>query len=326
MTVAIIAGGYSSEFDISIASGKTAEAAFIQAGYKTLWLTLTKEGLFTRDGASVQLEALRSNHDVGFVFNSIHGTPGENGLLSGNLELIGLPHSTCAALESALTFDKGLCNELLRARGFDVPRGALFTSLPDEHTFDHWKFPLFVKPNASGSSYGVSRVEDKSGLAAAFDYALTEGGSVLVEEAVVGTEVGCGVFATRFNFSTQTLESNPVPQAVAITEIVPTESSFFDFDAKYAGKSQEITPARIPDEQYRAITSLSERIYASLRLKGLVRIDFIIEPSGRPVLIEINSIPGLSPASIVPKQLAYRQWPLSDVLHQMVLDATASHN
>src|SRR6056300_1903533 len=168
-TVAILAGGHSTEHEISIASGRTAEKAFIAAGYDVLFVILNREGFWLNE-QQVKLTDL----GVDYVFNSIHGTPGEDGHISGMLEVFGIPHSTCPTFQSALTFNKARCNQSLRAAGYDVPKGQLFTQLPDLDLFSTWNFPVFVKPNRAGSSFGVTRVEVTEELEAAFKYAFSE--------------------------------------------------------------------------------------------------------------------------------------------------------
>lgn len=316
--IGVLAGGYSSERGISLASGKTAYDAFIEAGYQTLFIELDREG-FKVDGELVKISDL----GLSYVFNVIHGTPGEDGHISGMLEVFRIPHSTCDTFSSALTFSKFQCNTLLRDRGIAVPRGMSLTALPEPSVLDGWKFPLFVKPNRSGSSFGVSRITDQSEFAQAFAEAQKECVEVIVEEGVRGTEVGCGVLRSAYDFGEGVKLDTQKTQAIAITEIVPTESTFFDYQAKYDGKSQEITPARIPVETDSKIREISMRTYDILGLKGIVRMDFIIDHTRGPVLIEVNSIPGLSPASIVPQQVAYRGWKLSEVLSTLAEEQIA---
>jgi len=316
-TVAILAGGHSTEHEISIASGRTAERAFIDAGYQVLFVVLNKEG-FWLDGQQVKLTDL----GLDYVFNIIHGTPGEDGHISGMLEVFGIPHSTCPTFQSALTFNKNSCNQLLRAAGYRVPKGQLFHAQPDASVFENWNFPIFVKPNRAGSSFGVTRVEKVEELDQAFAYAFSEDDEVLVEEGVIGTEVGCGVLMSSVDFTTGE-SREATAEAIAITEIVPTESAFFDYQAKYEGKSQEITPARIPAATAEKIASISKAVYNHLKLEGIVRIDFIIDQQGEPTMIEINSIPGLSPASIIPQQIKFRNWELSTVLSTLAEEAMA---
>jgi len=316
--IGVLAGGYSSERGISLASGKTAYDAFVEAGYSTIFIELDREG-FKVDGALVKISDL----GLAYVFNVIHGTPGEDGHISGMLEVFGIPHSTCDTFTSALTFSKFQCNTLLRDKGIVVPRGTSLMELPDLSIFDDWNFPLFVKPNRSGSSFGVSRITSITEFSKAFEEAQRECQEVIVEEGITGIEVGCGVLRSTYDFGVGAQLDTQKTQAIAITEIVPTESAFFDYEAKYDGKSQEITPARISAETDAIIQDISIRTYDALALKGIVRMDFIIDANKGPVLIEVNSIPGLSPASIVPQQVAYRGWRLSEVLSRLAEEQIA---
>ena len=316
--IGVLAGGYSSERGISLASGKTAYDAFIEAGYSTIFIELDREG-FKVDGALVKISDL----GLAYVFNVIHGTPGEDGHISGMLEVFGIPHSTCDTFTSALTFSKFQCNTLLRDKGILVPRGISLMQLPDLSIFNDWNFPLFVKPNRSGSSFGVSRITSIEEFTEAFEEAQRECQEVIVEEGITGIEVGCGVLRSAYDFGAGVELDTQKTQAIAITEIVPTESAFFDYEAKYDGKSQEITPARISEETDALIQDISIRTYDALALKGIVRMDFIIDANKGPVLIEVNSIPGLSPASIVPQQVAYRGWKLSEVLSRLAEEQIA---
>ncbi len=316
--IGVLAGGYSSERGISLASGKTAYDAFIEAGYSTIFIELDRDG-FKVDGALVKISDL----GLAYVFNVIHGTPGEDGHISGMLEVFGIPHSTCDTFTSALTFSKFQCNTLLRDKGIVVPRGISLMELPDPTIFNDWNFPLFVKPNRSGSSFGVSRITSIEEFTQAFEEAQRECQEVIVEEGITGIEVGCGVLRSAYDFGAGVQLDTQKTQAIAITEIVPTESAFFDYEAKYDGKSQEITPARISEETDALIQDISIHTYDALALKGIVRMDFIIDANKGPVLIEVNSIPGLSPASIVPQQIAYRGWKLSEVLSRLAEEQIA---
>ena len=319
-TIAVLAGGISSEHHISVSSGKTALSAFQDAGYTTMLVILSREGFFV-EGQKVNFESL----DINYVFNIIHGAPGEDGHISGFLKVLGIPHSTCDTFQSALTFNKSQCNGLLRGAGFIVPRGRIITEIPENKEFAAWNYPLFVKPNRSGSSFGVSKVMDESGIREAFIAAQKEDHQVLIEEGVQGTEVGCGVFRSRFNLIQKKTTDSFETQAIAVTEIVPTEAGFFDYEAKYDGKSEEITPARLADDLTREVEKLSVKVYDFLELKGIVRIDFIITKDHVPVVIEVNSIPGLSPASIVPQQVTYRSCSLSMMLAALAEEAMASN-
>jgi D-alanine-D-alanine ligase len=174
-----------------------------------------------------------------------------------------------------------------------------------EETFG---YPMFIKPNRSGSSFGVTKVDGRAQIAPAIREAQKEDGQVVIEEGIIGTEVGCGV-----------VRQNGKTIAIAVTEIVP-KRAFFDYQAKYEGASEEITPARIDAAVYEQICRTSERIYDYFGLWGVVRIDYIIR-NNQPFLIEVNSIPGLSPASIIPQQLAFRNWPMTEFFGGLLLES-----
>ena len=307
--IGVLAGGYSSERDISLASGKTALEAFEESGYTVLFVELDREG-FKVNGQLVKISDL----GLTYVFNAIHGAPGEDGHISGMLKVMGIPHSTCDTFQSSLTFSKFQCNTLLKHYGVNVPESLSFFSEPSPVIFENWNFPLFIKPNRSGSSFGVSRIETIDEFTEAFHIAQKEGTEVIVEEGISGIEVGCGVLQSNFDFEHSSVLPSLKTQAIAITEIVPTNSTFFDYEAKYNGKSQEITPARIDSELSQKIEEVSIRVYDLLQLNGIVRMDFIIDQTQEPFLIEVNSIPGLSDASIIPQQIKHRGWKLSHVL------------
>lgn len=248
------------------------------------------------------------------LFNAIHGKPGEDGLLQGYLQMLKIPQTSCEAFEAALTFNKAECNRVLKDFGIRVAPSIYLhpnREVDSKVVSEKLLFPVFVKPSRAGSSFGVSRVENAEGLVDAVSFARTEDDRVVIEQGVIGTEVGCGVFA-----------KDGTPEIIAITEIVP-KKAFFDYEAKYHGASEEITPARISSEIETEIKRISAEVYNLLHLKGVVRIDYIIEKSSQlPYLIEVNTVPGLSPASIVPQQVAYAGWSLTDFF-TLVLEETS---
>lgn len=315
--VAIAMGGFSPEFEISMLSGNVVYENLDRTRYepykalilKDRWVVEMdgKEYPIDKNDFSITLDNGKVLFDV--VFMAIHGTPGEDGLLQAYFELIGLPHTTSPQFESALTFNKAECSALLKYFGVNTPNAYYLakheTANPDE-IVDALGLPLFVKPNRSGSSYGVSKVKSKSELPAAIEKAFQYDTQIVMESAVIGTEVGCGV--TNFGGKIE---------AIAITEIVPA-NEFFDYESKYSGQSKEITPARIPAHLAKQITEESEFIYESLNLHGIARVDYIISQEGTPFLIEVNTVPGLSEESIVPKQAASRGISLGEFFHQAI--------
>lgn len=306
--VGIFMGGYSSEAEISILSGQTVYNSLDVEKFEKYKVVISRDSWLVTDGRDswplnrIDLSFERDGKTLHFdvVFNAIHGHPGEDGFMQALLELNHIAHSSCGFFESALTFNKSKTSALAQSRGITIPRARYITevaSINPKELCESFGLPLFIKPNRSGSSFGVSKVNTEDEVLPAITSALKEDHQIVVEEAIIGTEVGCGV-----------VRKNGKTEAIAITEIIP-KRAFFDYQAKYEGASEEITPARISDDLYLEISAKSEAIYDYLGLWGVVRIDYIVR-DGIPYLIEINSIPGLAPASIIPQQLAYRAWPL----------------
>lgn len=299
-TLGIYCGGYSSEFEISLKSAKTIQKNFPERYQTALiivselkWTVLfhDKEYAFNWERNGFQTEREYVRIDLGLVY--IHGNPGENGKVQAYLELKNTPYLNSNVLASSLSFDKWFCNQFLS--NFEVPiaKSILLHEIPKNETsiLEALGLPVFVKPCDSGSSYGISKVNTEKELIPALEKAFEEGDSVVIESFLKGTEVTCGVYRTA-----NSMESLP------LTEIV-SENEFFDFEAKYLGKSQEITPARILEEEAKLTSELAKKIYRILQLKSIARIDFILV-EGIPHLIEVNTTPGFSEASIVPKMLA----------------------
>lgn len=298
--IAIVRGGNSSELAISI---KSADLVYknIDTNYYVpyivhiegldwfVWHNESKIELDKND-FSFQLKNKKIKFDG--VFMAIHGTPGEDGILQGYFDLLNIPYNCSGAFESALTFNKAMCNALLKQ--FNIP-SAKAVLLNKNETYDLLKieeeigFPCFVKPNRAGSSFGISKVYKNTEFNQALSKAFIHDSQVVVESYLEGTEVTCGIIQKA-----ETLVAFP------LTEIT-TENDFFDYEAKYNGKSDEITPARVSDLERDLVQTLSKKIYNLLNLKGMVRMDFILEKQ-RAYLIEVNTIPGLSEESIIPQQ------------------------
>ena len=297
--IAIIAGGDSSEYVVSVKSAamvadkldKSKFNGYIVSMKNGQWLAKEKFPVDKNDFSFIE-NGDKVKTDCAFIM--IHGTPGEDGKLQGYFDMIGIPYTTCGVLTSALTFNKRFTKEYLQNYGIDTAR---YVYLEKGHKYDESEiadklsFPCFVKPNNAGSSFGITKVKSIEGLARAIEDALKEDTSVLIEEFLGGTELTCGVLKTKH-------EKYLLP----ITEIV-SKNEFFDYEAKYTtGMADEITPARVSESLTKECQELSSRIYDILDCKGIVRIDYIYTRE-KFYLLEVNTVPGMSPNSIVPQQI-----------------------
>lgn len=300
--VAVFAGGYSAEAAVSLKSAAMVMNNIDRDRFDPVLITVSTAGwsaeyngspvAVNRSDLSVATPAGMLTPHVAFIM--IHGTPGENGILQGYLDTIGMPYTTGGVLNMALTFDKGLTTQTLRAMGLPTTTGILIRpggSQNHDEILAKTGLPCFVKPNRGGSSIGMTKVSRAEQLAGAIATALNEDSQVIVERFISGTEVTCGVIPWEGGI-----------RALPATEIV-SENEFFDFEAKYLGKSQEITPARIPDATMKAVQDLAEQIYVALECSGMIRVDMIIA-DGQPHVIEVNTVPGFTEASIIPQQAA----------------------
>ena len=300
-TIGIFCGGFSSEFEISIKSATTILTNF-PSGYDAFLIVVAKDNWTAQyqgeeyvvdlNSLSFQIGDDSKTIDLGLVY--VHGNPGENGKLQAFLEMKGIPCINSSALASELSFDKWYCNQFLKGFGIFVANSLFLTSKTDftiDQIVAELGLPVFVKPSDSGSSYGISKVKTKEELAPAIEFAFNEGNTVVIESFLDGTEVTCGVYRKPSGV-----------YALPLTEIA-SENEFFDYEAKYLGKSQEITPARVSEEIKTEVQTIAKRIYQLLQLKSISRIDFMIV-NNVPHVIEVNTTPGFSPASIVPQMIA----------------------
>jgi len=320
--IAVVMGGYSSEFEISLQSGNVVCDSLDDNKYHIYPIHIMKDGWFfiAQDGVKHTINKADFSFSNGnetiipdAVFNTIHGTPGEDGYLQAYLKLIGIPQTSCEYYPSALSFNKRDCLSVLKSFGikcansFYVNKGILFS---EEEIVKKVGLPCFVKPNRAGSSFGISKVHTLKELLPAINKAFEEDNEIIIETALQGVEVSVGVFNNKEEII-----------VLPTTEIV-SENDYFDYEAKYLGKSEEITPARISEKETRDIKALSKKIFQLLNMKGITRSDFIIQ-DGVPYFIEINSNPGLSIESIVPKQVRASGLTLTsffDVLVQNVIN------
>lgn len=299
--IAVVMGGYSSEYEISLKSGYVVCESLNASKYNIYAVHILKDGwnYIADDGMAHPINKSNFSFNNGsetiipdVIFNIIHGTPGEDGYLQAYWELIGIPQTSAGFYEAALTFNKRDCLTVLKNFGIKCANSYYINKGNDIHLEEIVKkvgLPCFVKPNRAGSSFGISKVNDMDQLLLAIEKAFEEDSEILIETALVGIEVSVGVY----NNKSQIIALSP-------TEIV-SENDFFDYEAKYQGKSQEITPARISEEETLKVQSEARRIYQLLNMSGVTRSDFIIQ-EGEPYFIELNSTPGLSKESIIPKQ------------------------
>lgn len=299
----IAMGGYSSEREISLESGNTVYQVMTPSNWdyfkivvdKNQWTVIdSQKNHYPLDPKNFTFK--RNNKAVHFdvVFNAIHGTPGEDGKLAEILEQLSIPHTSCDQKTAALTFNKRDCLEKVKEWEIPVAKSFIFDQgdpLDIKAIVRKVGLPCFVKPNRSGSSYGIVKVYEQKDLEEAIATALKEDHQLVIEAALVGTEISVGAYVI-----------NGEVMVLPITEII-SENDFFDYDAKYNGKSQEITPARLDETTLEKVHKNVKKLYQQLGLRGVCRSEFIIV-EGIPHLLEVNTIPGLTSASLIPQQLS----------------------
>lgn len=314
--IALVTGGFSGEAVISYKSAATIDNNLDRNLFNVYKIDINPQGWFyvlpdgrklevDKNDFSLQIDNLKINFDA--VFIGMHGTPGEDGKLQGYFDTLKIPYTGCDAATSALTFNKRYAVAVAAMSGIAVSKSVLFIknnfSSPDE-VVENLQFPVFVKPNNGGSSIGMSRVNKASDeLGAAIEKAFKEDDQVLVEEMIKGREFTVGVFKTKGNII-----------VLPLTEVrADASQSFFDFEAKYQGKSSETTPAEVEEVIADKIRDAARKIYEVFNCRGVVRIDFIYnEEASRPYMLEVNTIPGQSEASIVPEQVKVMGWSLKE--------------
>ena len=319
-TIAIVCGGDSSEHDVSLRSAQGLYSFFDKERYNVYivdmkgldWHVELSGGITTkidRNDFSFVEDGQKKQFDYAYI--TIHGTPGENGLLQGYFDLIGLPYSTSDVLVEAMTFDKFVLNQYLRGYGVSVADSLLIRKgyeevVSDDEVEARISMPCFVKPAADGSSFGVSKVKNKDQMAPAIRKAMMESPEVMVESLLEGTEITQGIYKTR--------EKTVI---FPITEVV-THNEFFDYDAKYNGQVEEITPARIAPEVAERVGKITSHIYDILHCNGIIRIDYIVSKEGKISMLEVNTTPGMTPTSFIPQQVKAAGLTMTDVLTDIV--------
>lgn len=323
--IALIAGGYSGEMEVSLKSQKGILSFLEGAPFNVIPVLITRDEwvVLLEDGAE-RLQIDKNNFTFttvagqrikfDYAYITIHGTPGEDGKLTGYFDMLGIPYSCCPTLTGALTANKYVCNRYLSSFGIRIAPSVRLQ--PTDHVRPivlavDPGLPAFVKPNDGGSSVATTKVTEIEGLAPAIALAFKEGAEVMVEHLIQGTEVTCGCYADAEGV-----------HVLPVTEVV-SHNEFFDFDAKYNGQVEEITPARISPEMTTQIQDLTREIYGHLNASGIIRVDFIIE-NDIPVLLEVNTTPGMTATSFIPQQIAAAGLNIGEVLtsiihHQMDL-------
>ncbi|WP_297236735.1 D-alanine--D-alanine ligase [uncultured Porphyromonas sp.] len=304
LKIALIAGGYSGEYTVSLSSQEGLMKFLSDSPYEIYpvllrrdhWTVLGLEGDPEIDKGDFSFVHPETGRKVRFDFAyiTIHGTPGEDGHLTGYLDMLQIPYSCCPTLIGALTFDKYVCARYLSTFGIKIAPAVRLTKYDRIDIDDLLRepgLPCFVKPNNGGSSIATTHVTEREQLQPAIEKALAESGDVMIQSLITGTEITCGAY-----------EDAEGIHILPITEVVP-KSEFFDYDAKYNGAVDEITPARIPEETTARVRDLTHRIYRHLRAAGIIRVDYFIESDGTPVLLEVNTTPGMTATSFIPQQI-----------------------
>ncbi|MCL2415063.1 MAG: D-alanine--D-alanine ligase [Bacteroidales bacterium] len=321
--IALIAGGYSGENVISIRSAEVVEKNLDPALFNVYKIVVTpenwthttvagKEIIIDKNDFSLTIDGKHITFDAAFII--IHGTPGEDGKLQGYLDMLGIPYNTCDAATSALTFNKGFCNKVVKnlsvvnvADSLHIFKNKLYNT---SEIAEKLGFPCFVKPNCGGSSIGMSKVKTIEELKPAIDRALEEDAQILIEKFVKGREFSCGMFRAKGK-----------KIIFPITEII-SKKDFFDYEAKYTpGVTDEITPAQVDDTYSRLMQNTASILYDELNCAGIVRFDFILEESTNDLyFLEVNTVPGQSENSIVPQQVRAMGMTIQDLYTQVLAE------
>lgn len=318
--IAIIAGGYSSEHDVSLRSAKGIMSFIDKDRYNASLLDIEKHEwnvVCGQDRYPVDKNDLSFTDGNGektrfdFAYITIHGDPGENGKLEGYLDMLGIPYSCCGVFAGSLTFNKFACNNYLKSFGIRTAESICLRRgqhISDKDVITNIELPCFVKPNLGGSSFGVTKVKTPAEIQPAIEKAFHESDEVMIETFMKGTEVTCGCYKTK---------SKSV--VLPITEVV-TENEFFDYNAKYNGQVQEITPARISQDLTDRIQKITSLIYDIIGCSGIIRVDYIISDDGKINLLEVNTTPGMTETSFIPQQVKAAGLAMSEVITDIIED------
>ncbi|MBR6287395.1 MAG: D-alanine--D-alanine ligase [Bacteroidaceae bacterium] len=317
-TIAIVAGGDSSEHDVSLRSAQGIYSFMDKEKYNVYIIEITgmKWEAVLADGSRTAVD----RNDFSFADNgtkvrpdyayiTIHGTPGENGILQGYFDLIGMPYSTSNLLVEAMTFNKFTLNQYLKSWGVSVSESIMVRkgqTISDDEVVSRVGLPCFIKPNAGGSSFGVTKVKSADQIQEAIKKAMNESDEVMIEAFMDGTEISIGCYKTK--------QKSVVLPA---TEVV-SENEFFDYNAKYNGQVQEITPARLKPEVTKRVEQITSAIYDILGCNGIIRIDYIIEKDDKVKMMEINTTPGMTATSFIPQQVRAAGLDMGEVLSEII--------
>ena len=318
--IAIVCGGDSSEHDVSLRSAQGLYSWFDKERYNVYIVDVKGQDWHVELPGGVTAKIDRNDFSFvedgkaklfDYAYITIHGTPGENGILQGYFDLVDIPYSTSGVLVEAMTFDKFVLNQYLRGYGVAVADSMLirrgFEHLVSEDEIEQRiGMPCFVKPATDGSSFGVSKVKNKDQLAPALRKAMLESDEIMVEQYLEGTEITIGCYKT-----------SEKEVLLPITEVV-TKNEFFDYDAKYNGQVEEITPARISEDWARRVREITSHIYDILHCNGIIRIDYIISEEGKIRMLEVNTTPGMTPTSFIPQQVKAAGMTMTEVLTDIV--------
>lgn len=317
-TIAIVAGGDSSEFPVSLRSAQGIYSFMDKDRYDVhivemeglRWEAVLPDGnkaAIDRNDFSFLLDGEKIKFD--FAYITIHGTPGENGILQGYFDLLHIPYSSCDVLASALTFNKFALNHYLKGFGVRISESLMVRKgfeITDREVIDKIGLPCFIKPNEGGSSFGVTKVKTADQIQPAIRKAMDESDEVMIEAFMEGTEITCGCYKTRNK-----------EVVFPITEVV-SKNEFFDYAAKYDGESQEITPARLSEDTTERVKLLTSAIYDILGCQGIIRVDYIITEGEKINLLEVNTTPGMTAASFIPQQVRAAGMDMKDVLGDII--------
>ena len=318
--IAIIMGGYSSEYKISLKSGNVVYDTLDSSKYnpyrihifKDKWVYVdADDNEFNIDKNDFSVSVNNSKVTFDCIFNAIHGSPGEDGFMQAYFKLLNIPQTSCDMYQASLTYNKRDCISTLKPYGIKTAESFyinLGDAINEDAIINKVGLPCFVKANKAGSSFGVSKVYKKEDLQNAINVAFKEDDEIIIESFLDGKEVSVGVITYKGK-----------TKVLPITEIV-SENDFFDYEAKYQGKSKEITPARLTDEEETKVTKVAKQVYEVLKMKGFSRSEFIFK-NGEPHLLEVNTVPGLTRESILPQQAAAAGISLSELFDNAIGEA-----